>query len=182
MYAYKTAVAVKKLGYKNIKIYNGGIKDWSKSGFPLIRKAPLPDHKAKFITTERLASLLVEKAMWGCKNEQGNPVLVLLDLRNEPVLSEQHSTEESNIYKERLLSIDTPCPTISHLFDDFLNSEVRRHIPTDVRVVTITETGNRDAQIQAFFAKYGYENIESLEFGMRGWIKGMHPVISLQGK
>ena len=182
MYAYKTAVAVKKIGYRNIKIYNGGIKDWAKSGMPLTRKYPLPDHTPRYISTEGLASLLADEAARGCKNEQGAATLVLFDLRNEPVLSEQQTVKEINTYKERLLTIDTPCPTITHLFDDCLTPEVRGDIPTDVRVVTITETGNRDAQIQAFFAKFGYQNFESLEFGMRGWIKGMHPVKSLQGQ
>lgn len=129
-----------------------------------------------------MASTLRKVVATGCRAANGRPSLVLLDLRNEPVLSETQAPEESEERTERLLAIDTPCPTVSRLFDDFLDETARREVPKDTRVVTITETGNRDDQIQAFFFKYGYENLEALRFGMRGWIKELHPVGPVRAK
>ena len=176
MYAYKTAVAVKRLGYRNIKIYNGGIKDWSKAGLAMTSVEALPTHTPNYIDMSDLVALLDQELERGCRDANGKPTLALFDLRNEPIMSENQTEKEASEYSERLLAIATPCPTISFLFDDCMDEAVRKNIPADIPVVTITETGNRDAQVQAFFAKYGYDNILALKFGMRGWIKGMYPV------
>ena len=146
---------------------------------PITSIDPLPEHSPRYLDTKSLVTLLADEAARDCKDEQGNPALILFDLRNAPGLSENQTDKERTEYAERLLTIDTPCPTVTHLFDDCLDAAVRSEIPTDVRVITITETGNRDAEIQSFFIKYGYHNIESLKFGMRGWIKGMHPMKSV---
>ena len=56
MFAYKTAVAIKKLGFRNVRIYNGGLKDWKKSGNAISSLEPLPTYKGKFINADELLS------------------------------------------------------------------------------------------------------------------------------
>lgn len=52
MFSYKAAVAVKELGFENIRIYNGGIKDWKKSGYPLESVQPLPMAAVEYVDTD----------------------------------------------------------------------------------------------------------------------------------
>ena len=54
VFAYKTAVAVKGLGFTNIKIYNGGLKDWKKSGYKIDVIDPLPEYEGRFLTVDEL--------------------------------------------------------------------------------------------------------------------------------
>ncbi len=173
------AVAIKELGYHNIKIYNGGIKDWVKSKLPIESIDPLPRHETRYIEATFFAEELKKLSLNGCRNSAGQPELIILDLRNEPAMSQATSEQEKIEREERLLALDSACPTVTKLFDTFLEKSVRDEIPQNIRVVTITETGNRDDQVQAFFSKYGYHNIESLKFGMRGWIKEHLPVIRI---
>ena len=176
------AVAIKELGFTNIRIYNGGLKDWVKSNLPLESKEPIPAHKTKYIETDALAELLHHESQHECRDSSGNPLLLILDLRNELVQRKTAGDSTDNVNTEHFPVIDTSCPVVFKLFDDFLAESVRNEIPTTIPVITITETGNRDDQVQAYFSKYGYNNILSLKFGMRGWIKGLHPVKQIEGQ
>ncbi len=165
MFSYKTAVAFKNLGYSNIKIYNGGIKDWRKSGFKLESIDPLPDFKAEFITAEDLRKRL-SAVSETCTDEKGQPVITLMDFRNEAVLNAEQPPPR----------IKASCRTITLLLDDLLKKPVVDSIPRSGIVITITETGNRDALVIKFLSKFGFDNIKGLEFGMRGWLKNRYPV------
>ena len=156
---------MKELGYQNIKIYNGGIKDWEKAGFELKREEALPEYKGRYITSEELLTRLNETEKKGCVDAGGKPMLTILDLRTE------HHFEATR----KLSSIDTSCPTLELLLDDLQKQEIRDKVPKDGLVVTVTETGNRDIFAMKFMYKYGYTNIVGLNFGMRGWIKPGYP-------
>ena len=105
-----------------------------------------------------------------CRDGKGQPLVTLLDLRTEHHLVEDALTRSTMTY------IKTPCPTVFCLLDELQNPRVRRQIPTQGLVVTITETGNRDTFAIQYLSKFGYTNLKGLMFGMRGWIKKDYPV------
>ena len=166
VFAYKAAVAVKALGYKNIKIYNGGIKDWKKSGLPLASINPLPDVSASFISSDLLKDEIDTAEKNQCIDNNGAPQITLLDLRNEYFLQPD----------KPLADIDTVCRTIKMQLDDLLKADVRAELPQKGMLVTVTETGNRDVFVKRYLSKYGYDNITGLHFGMRDWIKKGYPI------
>jgi len=153
------------LGYTNIKIYNGGIKDWRKSGYPLERKAKLPETDMLVISTDSLYEALQQAEKSGCKNSDGSAIITIFDFRN------------SNHVKGESIppQIDTQCPIYEFLLDDLLKGTVRNQIPKQGGVITLTETGNRDEFIIRYLSQFGYNNISILGFGMRGWIKNRYP-------
>ena len=171
MFAYKAAVAVKNLGFKHIKIYNGGLKDWKKSGFRTVSIEPLPEYACRFID----AQALLEKIQQGgaeCLNDAGQPGATIVDFRTEPFLN----TGTSVPY------IRTACPVVYCLLDDLKKPEVRHRIPRTGFVVMVSETGNRDRAAIRYLSRYGYTNIVGLRYGMRDWLKSGYPVDYLKGK
>lgn len=165
MFSYKTAVAVKNLGFHNIRIYNGGIKDWQKSGLPLDAIHPLPAIDMDFIAADTLKQKLEEAQAKGCTDNHGNPLVTLLDFRNENFLQPENPP----------LRILSNCRTQALLLDDIRNPQTRASIPQAGLVVTITETGNRDAYVMRYLSQFGFSNIKGLQFGMRSWIKLGYP-------
>ncbi len=158
------AVAIKELGYTNVKIYNGGLKDWKKSGFKINVIEALPDYKGRNIASEELLENIKKASVCDCR-QKNKPLLTLIDYRVGRV---------NNDLKIR--SIKTDCETIIGNFDDFLEKEARQKIPRKGLVVLICETGNRDKYMMRFLQKFGYTNVVGLKFGMRGWIKKGFPV------
>lgn len=67
------------------------------------------------------------------------------------------------------------CGTVHCLFDQLAEDAVRRQVPRDGLVATITETGNRDGLAARYLSRFGYDNVVGLQFGMRGWIKLNYP-------
>ena len=128
---------------------------------------PLPDIKFRFIASDDLLDKIKQAEAGNCLDQNSKPFLTILDLRTEHFLNpDKHlSYAKSN------------CKTINFLFDELADSEVRRQIPKEGLVVTITETGNRDKFAQQFLSKFGYTNVMGLQFGMRGWIKLNYPQV-----
>ena len=158
------------MGYRNIKIYNGGIKDWKKSNYRLEVIEPLPKYEFQFITSEDLLTTIKQAEAENCRDQNDKPFLTILDLRTEHFLNPD----------KPLSYIESNCATINSLFDELANSEVRGQIPKEGLVVTITETGNRDKFAMQFLFKHGYTNVMGLQFGMRGWIKQNYPQTTRQ--
>lgn len=156
---------MKTLGFSNIKIYNGGLKDWRKNGFPVESHEPLPDVQPDFIDTDSFYQRLKQYDKKKCQDNQGTHLMLILDLRNDNHLN---TTSAPPV-------IDTTCPSKIFLLDDLLLPEVRKEIPKDVPVITLTETGNRDEFIIRYLSQYGYTNLKGLKSGMRGWIKQRYP-------
>ena len=161
---------MKNKGYSNIRIYNGGIKDWKKSGLPVKSIDPLPDVETRFIDVEEFLPIMQSAESQNCKDENGQPLLTLLDLRTERHIDTDDTASST------VTEIKTTCPTIFCLLDELQNPQVRQQIPKQGLVVTITETGNRDKYAAQFMSKFGYTNLKGLRFGMRGWIKKDYPV------
>jgi rhodanese-related sulfurtransferase len=166
VFAYKVAVAIKNFGYTNVKIYNGGLKDWTRAGNPVETRRALPDYAGAFITANELMAAVEMSSDKACRDAGNQPLLTILDLRTENFLETGPS----------FVSIKTVCQTITCLLDDLARDEIRRRIPRQGLVVTVTETGNRDKFVMKYLYRYGYTNIKGLEFGMRGWIKSNYPV------
>jgi rhodanese-related sulfurtransferase len=160
------AVAIKKLGYTNIKIYNGGIKDWSDAGHHIESREPLPKYEGMFITTDELLSAIESADKNDCISLQNKVLLTILDLRTDNYLETDTPVP----------AIKTRCKTIKCLLDDLINPDFRKQIPHEGLVVTVTETGNRDTFAMRYLHQYGYKNIKGLNFGIRGWIKLNYPV------
>jgi rhodanese-related sulfurtransferase len=164
------AVAVKAKGFTHIKIYNGGIKDWKKSGLPIETIDALPKMESKYITAVELLPLIQAAKDGNCRNPSNHPLVTILDLRTE-----NHLPPES-VKGTSIAQIKTSCPKVLCLLDQLQLPKVRDKIPKTGLVVTITETGNRDRFAIQYLSKYGYENLKGLMFGMRDWIKEDYPI------
>jgi rhodanese-related sulfurtransferase len=160
------AVAIKKLGYTHIKIYNGGIKDWVDAGHKIESTKPLPKYEGMFITEDELLRAIASADKNDCKDLQNQPLLTILDLRTDNYLEADQPVPD----------IRTRCKTIKCLLDDLINPDFRKQLPREGLVVTLTETGNRDIFAMRYLYQYGYKNIKGLDFGIRGWIKLNYPV------
>ena len=153
------------MGFFEIKIYNGGIKDWQKSGYTLDSTSPLPEYSVDFIETESFYAELQKKDAVKCRDDNGKPLLTILDLRNA-----NHITSEKTPPQ-----IITSCPIQKLLLDDLLKDDLRINIPKSHDIITISETGNRDEFAIRYLAKFGFTNLKALKFGMRGWLKQRYP-------
>ena len=162
------AVAIKKKGFKNITLYNGGLKDWKKSGLTLDSTDPLPNIDIDYISAMELFKKITETDLRGCVDAFGNPLLTLIDFRSSLKLSAHKGADN--------YQIKTDCKTITAFLDDFLdNPELINKIPKKGPVISISETGNRDLFLIRFLSKLGFSNINGLQFGMRAWIKADYP-------
>lgn len=142
------------------------MKDWLKSGYEIKVIEALPDYDAQFIIADKLFEKSKQaEANGSCTAANTEPLFTLLDLRTDKFVSTENSSP----------AIKTICSTINMLFDDLLDPEKRKTVPTDSLVVTVTETGNRDKEAMQFLSKFGYTNVKGLRFGMRGWIKQNYP-------
>lgn len=163
------AVAIKKMGFANVMIYNGGLKDWKKSGLPLESIEPLPEYEGRFITVEELRDKIARADAAGCVDQSGKPLLTLVDFRSFLKQPDRIGGDNNRI--------KTSCRTITALLDDFVDNPALIHqIPKHGIVVTVSETGNRDIFLIRYLKKFGYTNIVGLQFGMRGWLKMNYPI------
>jgi len=163
------AVAIKALGFTNIKIYNGGLKDWIKSGNPTESIEALPETTVHLIDVDQLRMLLSEADKTNCVDKKGKPLLTLIDFR----AAKSHSVKKgADKYR-----IPTKCLTLSALLDEFIgNNSLIKSIPAEGITVSISETGNRDTFLIRYLSKYCRHDIRGLKYGMRGWIKAGYPV------
>jgi rhodanese-related sulfurtransferase len=169
------AVAIKAHGFKNIKIYNGGIKDWKKSGRRLESVETLSELTTPFITAEELLEKIKEANKGDCQDTNGQKLVTLIDIRSSFALKKKIGADHTRIQSN--------CPTIVALLDDFIdNKQLLKKIPRKGLVVIISETGNRDEYLIHYLKKYNYNNIVGLEFGMRGWLISRYPTDSVGPK
>lgn len=167
------AVAIKKLGFTNIKIYNGGLKDWIKSGNDVESIDPLPETKANFINVDELRVIIAKADTQNCVDTDGNPLLTLIDIRTTDVPSMARGGDKYRI--------KTNCLTITAFLDDFIdNHQLIQSIPRKGVVVSVTETGNRDAFLIRYLSKFNRTNVQGLEYGMRNWLKADYPVEAMK--
>jgi rhodanese-related sulfurtransferase len=159
------AVAIGTLGFTNIKIYNGGLKDWQISGFTTETLEPLPDYETKIATAEELYVYVTRAEKNGCIQANGKPVFTLLDIRNDSCMDTDTV----------VVSIPNRCETIMGSLDDLQNESFREKIPKDTPVFVLTETGNRDVFAIRYLYTFGYSNVSGLKFGLRGWIMANFP-------
>lgn len=160
------AVAIREMGFTNVAIYNGGLKDWQRSGLPVENRSPLPEVTPSYISAKDLWQQLSAAGVRGCRDDSGNPIVTLLDYRTEAVLTPASVKA----------FIPSACPVLRFLLDDLTDPEKRRQIPSQGLVVAISETGNRDWALIGYMAEFGHSNLVGLEYGMRGWIKADLPV------
>lgn len=163
------AVVIKKMGFTNINIYNGGLKDWMKSGQPVESIDPLSSYDGSFVSAAELREKIAKADASGCVDDSDTPLLTLIDFRSSLKLSKKKNSDKYRI--------KTSCQTIMALLDDFIeNTALINSVPQEGIVVVISETGNRDLFLMRYLHKFGYTNINSLQFGMRAWLKADYPV------
>ena len=160
------AVAIRELGFTNIRIYNGGLKDWEKAGYRIETQDSLPEYEGAYIEADELLALIAQADTQNCQDRKGNPLFTLLDYRTELVHNEGQA----------LSVIKTKCPKLVMLLDDFADPAEREKIPRKGLVVLVCETGNRDPFAMRYLYSHGYDNIVGLRFGMRAWIKAGYPL------
>jgi len=164
------AVAIRQYGYTNVKIYNGGLKEWISAGLPVESTEKLPEYEVDFLSAEYVKSKMDIAEKSGCLSADGLPLLTFLDLRTERVPEGA----------EAPLVIRSLCPTISGFLDDLQRADFRKKVPLDSLVIVITETGNRDEYAARYLYKFGYTQVLGLQYGMRGWIKADFPTVSFE--
>lgn len=157
------------MGFSNVNIYNGGLKDWVKSGHPVESIDPLPSYNTAFIYADELFEELNRNDARGCIDNSGAPRLTLIDFRSSLKSSEKNGGDKYRI--------KTNCRVITVMLDDFIeNTALINSVPREGMVVTISETGNRDVFLIRYLNKFGYTNVNGLQFGMRAWLKAGYPV------
>jgi len=162
------AVAIKNNGFVNIKIYNGGLTDWKRSGLPLESTTFMPSYKGPRINAEQLHNKIEAAEAGNCLNADGNPLLTIIDFRAFIHIKKKIGGDRYRI--------QTNCPVIYAQLDDFIdNKMLLSRVPHQGLVVCISETGKRDNYLQRYLHTFEYTNIVSLEHGMRGWIKAGYP-------
>ncbi len=154
------------MGFSEIKIYNGGIKDWQKSGYALESTSPLPEYAVNFVDTDQLHAELKNMDTVKCRDDNGKPLLTILDFRDANHIPSEKTPPQ----------IITSCPIQKLLLDDLLKDDIRTNIPRSNNIITITETGNRDEFAIRYLTKFGFPNLKALKFGMRGWLKQRYPI------
>jgi 3-mercaptopyruvate sulfurtransferase SseA len=163
------AVAIKANGFTNIKIYNGGLKDWIKSGNTTESIDPLPETKVTFIAADQLMTSITEADEKDCIDKNGQPLLTLIDFRISRNLFVKKGADK--------YQIKTKCLTVTVLLDDFIdNNNLIRSIPEKGLTVSISETGNRDTFLIRYLSKSGKTDVQALKYGMRSWLKADYPV------
>lgn len=156
------------MGFTNIILYNGGLKDWSKAGHKTISTAPLPPSTVEFIDVDTLHSYLLEAESNNCVDSSGKPLLTIVDFRISHPLQELRGADR---YRIR-----TSCQTIKAQLDDFLNNkELVNTLPDSGQVISISETGNRDHFLIRYLSQFNKTNIKGLKYGMRSWLKAGYP-------
>jgi rhodanese-related sulfurtransferase len=159
------AVAIKNHGFNNIKIYNGGLKDWLISGFTTETIESLPECETKTVTAQELYSYILSAEENGCNQANGKPAFTLLDIRTNPGI-ESKSTS---------VVIPNRCETVMGSLDDLQDESFRKRLPIDSPIFVVTETGNRDVFAIRYLHIFGYSNVTGLKFGFRGWIMDNFP-------
>lgn len=163
------AVAIKQTGYRNITIYNGGLKDWTKAGHNVDSVDPLPKLKVHFVNADELQTILQEADQQNCKDRKNNPLVTLIDFRISPTLQ---AKMRADTYQ-----IQTTCNTIKAQLDDFIdNIELIESLPDMGQIISISETGNRDRFLVQYLSQFGKTNIRALKYGMRSWLKMGCPI------
>jgi len=169
------AVAIKNLGYEKVVIYNGGLKDWMKSGLPTESIDPLPRYKGKWIGVEELKATLSNAMATNCLGADNKTMVTVIDFRSSLQLKERKGGDQYQIM--------TNCPIKTVLLDDFIdNKTLIESIPKEGLVVTISETGNRDTYLIRYLNKFGYTNVVGLQFGMRVWLKKDYPTKKVKSR
>ena len=163
------AVVIKNAGFRNIKIYTGGIIDWQRSGLPLLRPEPLPVHKKRAITAQELLAKLTEAEKTKCRNTSGLPLMTFLDLRVSDALCQRIGGDK--------YTIKTSCTTLAMQLDSFIdNPSLVQSLADKGLVITFTETGKRDIYLQRYLKKKSDLDFVMLDQGIRSWIKAGFPV------
>ncbi len=169
------AVAIKKSGYTNIVLYNGGLKDWVKAGYEVTAIAPLPECSISFVDVDELRKLLKAADVQNCKNSDGTPMITILDFRMSHALRKKMSADK--------YQIKTKCRTIQAQLDDFINNkELIDFLPDSGQIISISETGNRDRFLIQYLSQFHKTNIRGVKYGMRNWIKSGYPVEAIPVK
>lgn len=169
------AVAIKNSGFKNITLYNGGLKDWIKAGNEVTAVAPLPAINVKFVDVDELQKLLAAADKQNCRDADNNPLLTILDFRMSRALQKKMSADK--------YQIQTRCRTINAQLDAFIdNKKLIDSLPENGQIIAISETGNRDRFLIQFLSQYNKTNIRGLKYGMRNWLKAGYSVEKIPEK
>jgi len=147
------------MGFKNIKIYNGGIKDWKIRGLPLDSTEKIPDYPVNYIMPDELSKLITEADKTNCLDSEKKPILSFIDIRDyhldKFLIADKHT-------------IKTTCKTHKFIIDDIRSAEKRAILP-DGKWIIFCETGGRGHYLSKFMYRLGKKDIYILKGGILNW-------------
>ena len=165
---------MKKMGFQNITLYNGGLKDWIKAGHKTTSIAPLPAVAVDFVDVDTLLKQLQKADKQNCLDPNGQPLVTILDFRVSHTLKQQLRADK--------VQIQTKCRTIKVQLDDFIdNTQLINSLPDSGQIISVSETGNRDRFLIQYLSQFNKTNIKGLKYGMRNWFKAGYPTEMISG-
>lgn len=143
----KTASLAVKMGYKNVSVYNEGIPEWVKRGYPAEIREVYPKPQVPFVSAADLKGMIDRK-----------DDMVLVDLRDED--------DRKAGWIKGSKSIDM------EILDTSLGE-----LPKNRKIVFIDLHGKQSYMAARFLASKGYKEISMLEGGfVGGWLKAGYPI------
>jgi rhodanese-related sulfurtransferase len=143
----KAASLAVKMGYRNVLVYNEGIPEWMKRGYPTEVKKVYPDVEIPALAPAAL------KGMIDAKQE-----LVLLDIRDAEAFVTGHLAGSRNVDLEVL--------------DQRLGE-----LPKGKKIVVVDLHGKQTQVAGRFLAWKGFHDVARLDGGVvGGWLKAGYPV------
>jgi rhodanese-related sulfurtransferase len=136
-----------KMGHRNVLVYNEGIPEWMKRGYPTETKKVYPDVEIPALPPEAL------KRMIDAKQD-----LVLVDIRDAETFATGRITGSRNIDLEVL-------------------DQRLAELPKEKKIVLLDLHGKQTQIAGRFLASKGYREVSRLDGGVvGGWVKAGYPV------
>jgi len=136
------------MGYRNVFVYNEGLPEWKKRGFPVTTTSVYPSPKIPSVSGQELKVMLDRKDN-----------IVVIDLRDEEDRKMGWIKGSINIDMEIL-------------------DEKTKEIPKGKKIVLLDLHGKQTYLAARFLTKEGFKDIVMLDKGFYdGWLKAGLPVV-----
>ena len=147
MKAPKAARLAVKKGYKNVYLYQEGIKGWKKKGNKLVRQEPIPTLPVAVLPAEKVMALIKK-----------NPGTVLLDIR------------DFDLFNKMRIKV----PHLLHIRAIDVLDQMDK-LPRDQPIVLIDHVANQVRIVSPYLKAKGFQVRGYVEGGATGWAKSGQP-------
>jgi len=171
--------AIKMYGHDHVKILDGGLENWRKSGYdisatnssrsPVTFEFDLANSKAELL----LATLKeIEEAV-------GQSNCVIVDARTDTEYTRGHIPGSVNVPYELLLNKDLTFKIADHLKELFEGKK----ITPEKKVFVYSNAGIRSSMIWFALSELcGYPNVKNYDGSLNEWLKYKRPVVATDQK